>query len=248
MKLHYISVTSKLVKKFITNLDLSKALFGLDCIPVVVLKNCELEFSYILPELFNMCLKQYCFLDCWLVPVFKNVEEMCTVKNYHLVGLLSLDSRVCERLLNNRLVDHLEKCDFFYFQYGFRSSQSTLDLLTVVSDRIARAFNKLLIELQHLIYLILSTGSGLLVLFTNLNLMEFQVRYLAFFLFFVSIRHLRMVLLGREEFLSAPFLIILFSYYTLMTFLMIVSIILLSMLMILLFTLGAIRHLICDNN
>ena len=47
-----------------------------------------------------------------------------------------------------------------------------------------------------MIYLILSTGSGLLVLFTNLDLMEFQVRYLAFFLFFVSIRHLRMVLLG----------------------------------------------------
>ena len=113
LKLHYISVTSKLVKKFITDLDLSKALFGLDCIPVVVLKNCELEFSYILPEFFNMCLKQSCFLDCWSVPVFKNVEEMCTVKNYHLVGLLSLDSRVCERLLNNRLVDHLEKVTFF---------------------------------------------------------------------------------------------------------------------------------------
>ena len=28
------------------------------------------------------------------------------------------------------------------FQYGFRSSQSTADLLTVVSDRIARAFNR----------------------------------------------------------------------------------------------------------
>ena len=31
---------------------------------------------------------------------------------------------------------------FFGFQYGFRSSQSTADLLTVVSDRIARAFNR----------------------------------------------------------------------------------------------------------
>ena len=30
----------------------------------------------------------------------------------------------------------------FYFQYGFRSSQSTADLLTVVSNRIARAFNR----------------------------------------------------------------------------------------------------------
>ena len=31
---------------------------------------------------------------------------------------------------------------FFDVQYGFRSSQSTVDLLTIVSDRIARAFNR----------------------------------------------------------------------------------------------------------
>ena len=31
---------------------------------------------------------------------------------------------------------------FSHFQYGFRSSRSTADLLTVVSDRIARAFNR----------------------------------------------------------------------------------------------------------
>ena len=31
---------------------------------------------------------------------------------------------------------------FFYFQYGFSSSRSTPDLLTVVSNRIARAFNR----------------------------------------------------------------------------------------------------------
>ena len=31
---------------------------------------------------------------------------------------------------------------FFYFQYGFGSFRSTADLLTVVSDRIARAFNR----------------------------------------------------------------------------------------------------------
>ena len=47
------------------------------------------------------------------------------------------------KLVNNMIVDHLEKCGLFSdFQYGFRSSRSTADLLTVVSDRIARAFNK----------------------------------------------------------------------------------------------------------
>ena len=52
-------------------------------------------------------------------------------------------SKFLEKLVNNRTVDHLEKCNLFLdFQYGFRSSQSTADLLTVVSDRITRAFDK----------------------------------------------------------------------------------------------------------
>ena len=56
LKLHNISVTPKMVKKFITNLHSSKA-SGPDCIPVVVLKNFQPELSYILAELFNMSLK-----------------------------------------------------------------------------------------------------------------------------------------------------------------------------------------------
>ena len=45
--------------------------------------------------------------------------------------------------MNNRILDHLDKCDLFAdFEYGFRSSRSTADLLTVVPDRIARAFNR----------------------------------------------------------------------------------------------------------
>ena len=135
-----------MVKKVTANLDSSKA-SAPDCIPKVVLKNCESELSYIPPELFNICLKESCFPDCWkvssVVPVFKNVGERSTVKNYHPVSLLSLASKVFEKLVNNRIADHLEKCSLFsYFQYGFRSSRSTADLLTVVSDRIARAFNR----------------------------------------------------------------------------------------------------------
>ena len=66
LKLHNISVTSKMIKKVIMNLDLSKA-SGPDSIPVVVLKNCEPELSYILAELFNKCLKESCFPDCWKI-------------------------------------------------------------------------------------------------------------------------------------------------------------------------------------
>ena len=105
-----------MVKKVITNLELSKA-SGLNCIPVVVLKNCEPELSYILAKLFNMCLKESCFPDCWKVssevPVFKNVGEGSTANNYRPVSLLSVVSKVFEKFVNNRIVDHLENCGLF---------------------------------------------------------------------------------------------------------------------------------------
>ena len=139
LKLHNISITPKMVKKVITNLDSSKT-SGPDCIPVVVLKNCEPELSYILAKLFSDCLKESCFPDCWkvssVVPVFKSVGERSTAKNYCPACLLSVVSKVLEKLVNNRIVDHLEKCGLFSdFQDGFRSSQSTADLLTVASGR-----------------------------------------------------------------------------------------------------------------
>ena len=62
--LHNISVTTKMAKKVIVNLLLSKASCS-DCIPVVVLENCKPELFYILAELFSKCLKESCFLDCW---------------------------------------------------------------------------------------------------------------------------------------------------------------------------------------
>ena len=110
LTLDNISVTPKMIKKVIMNLDLSKA-SGPDCIPVVVLKNCEPELSYILAELFNKCLKESCFPDCWkvslVVPVSKNVGERSTAKNYRRDSLLSVVSKVFKKLGNYRIVDHL---------------------------------------------------------------------------------------------------------------------------------------------
>ena len=129
----------------ITYLDFSNAARP-GCIPLVVLKNCGPEISCILAELFNLYLKESYFLG-WKVSlvffVFKNIREMTTAENYHPVSLLSVFNKVFEKLLNNRLADHLEKCGLFcHFQHGFRSSWSTANLLTVASDWIARAFNR----------------------------------------------------------------------------------------------------------
>ena len=56
LKLYNISITAKMVKKVIRALDLSAS--APDCVPLVVLKNCEPEVSYRLADRFNICLKE----------------------------------------------------------------------------------------------------------------------------------------------------------------------------------------------
>ena len=187
LKLHNISVTPKMVKKVIMNLDLSKA-SGPDYIPVVVLKKWETELSYALAELFNKCLKESCFPDCWkvssVVPVFENVGKRSTAKNCHSVSVISVLSKVFEKPVNSRIVDHLEKCGLFSgLPCGFRCSQSISDLLTVVSGRIARDFNRsgatraVSLDISKTFDRVWHAG-----LFHKLKSHECQVRYLPLFL------------------------------------------------------------------
>ena len=76
-----------------------------------------------LAVLFNICLKESCFPDCWnvslVVPVFKNVGESPTAKNYRPVSILPLVSKVFQNLVNNRIDEHLEKCGLFLFPVWF---------------------------------------------------------------------------------------------------------------------------------
>ena len=184
-----------------------------------------------------------------MVPIFKNVRERSTTKNLYPSGLLSV---------SNRILNHLEKCDLSAdFQYGFRSSSSTADLLTVVFDRIARAFNRSWVT--QVVARDISKAFNRVcmpVFFTKLILMEFQVRYLVLFLLFSVVGCFGWFLMGSLhksiqlmlEFLRGPFLVWHFSYHVLVTFLMMLYVILLSMLLIALYTLNVIRYLIFDDN
>ena len=99
-----------------------------------------------------------------------------------------------------------------------------------------------LLELLHLIYPRLLTRFDMLVFFTNLSLMEFQVRYLAIFLLFLILDDFELFWMENLhkniqlmlELLKALFLLLHFSYCTLMIFLLSV--------------LSVISHLICGNN
>ena len=121
-----------------------------------------------------------------MVPVFNNIAETPTGKSYRPVSLLSVFSKVFEKIIINRIVDHLEKCCLVSdFQYGFRSSRSTANLLIVVSHRIARAFNRsratraVALDISKAFNRVWQAG-----LLQKLSLTEFQFRCLALFLFF----------------------------------------------------------------
>ena len=82
-----------------------------------------------------------------MVPVFKNVEERSTAKNNCPVTLLSVVSKVFEKLVNNRIVNHLEKCGFF-----------------LISSMVLGLVNQLqtFLQLYLIVLLGLLTGLGLL--------------------------------------------------------------------------------------
>ena len=71
----------------------------------------------ILAALFNKCLKESCFLDCSkassVVPVFKNVWERFTAKNYHPVSLLSVVCKVFEKFVLIELLITYRNVAFF---------------------------------------------------------------------------------------------------------------------------------------
>ena len=170
--------------------------------------------------------------------------ERSTAKNYHRVSLCSVVSKVFEKLVNDRLVYLLEKCGLFSdFQYGSMSSGSTAHHLKVVSDRNGRVLNRcgttraVALDISKAFENIWYAG-----LLHKLSLVESRVRYLALFRLFSVIDGLEWFWMGSLqkniqlmlEFLKAPFFVQHVSYYTLITFLMMLSVILLFMRMILL--------------
>ena len=50
-----------------------------------------------------------------MVPAFKIVRKGLQLKSYHPVSLLSVVTKVFEKLVNNRIFDHLGNCGLFSY-------------------------------------------------------------------------------------------------------------------------------------
>ena len=181
-----------------------------------------------------------------MIPVFKKVGEWFASKNYCPVSFFSVVSKVFEKLVNK----HLGKWGLFSdFQYGFSFSRSTVDFLTVVSDKIVKTFNRS--RVTRTVVPDLSKGfdrvcyAGLLF---KLKSYGISGKIFGVILSFFRNRWVHVVLDGKSQEYPVNVGVLQSSILGPTLFLLYINEVLLSMLMILLSSLSVITHLIRGNN
>ena len=126
------------ITRLLRQLDSSKAT-GPDGIPAKVLKMCAAELASPLSRLFSVCFRQGVHPSLWkkanVVPIHKK-QSRSTIRNYRPVSLLSIISKVMEKVINTTLMNHLEKESLLsQHQFGFRPGLSAADLLTSLTHQ-----------------------------------------------------------------------------------------------------------------
>jgi hypothetical protein len=117
---------------------------GHDDICPLLVKDVKTAIASPLTHVMNLCITQGYFPDILkiakVIPLFKSGDKYI-VSNYRPISLLSVFSKVLERLMYNRMIEFIELYDILYtHQFGFRKKHSTSLALTVLSDRITKSF------------------------------------------------------------------------------------------------------------
>ena len=123
------------VRSRLAKLNTSKAT-GPDNIPARVLAQCSSELAEPVTELFSLCFRHSVQPTKWklahVVPIFKK-SPRSDPKIYRPVSLLSILSKVIERIGNKQLLNYLERFNILPdSQYGFRQGRGTCDILTAL--------------------------------------------------------------------------------------------------------------------
>ena len=135
----------------ILSYDIKKA-SGPNSIPIYILKIGNIHFSNILSDIVNLSFVTGIFPDlCKLakvIPIFKKDDPLLFV-NYWPISLLSIFSKIFEKLIFNRMSSFLNKNNLIYErQFGFRSKHSTNHALISTTEYIKN-------QLDHGLYVLL---------------------------------------------------------------------------------------------
>ena len=103
--LHSITITIQDVYDVLFSLDVEKSV-GIDSISPRLLQSCASALCELFYHLFSQSLHHATLPSCWkihkILPIFK-AGDSNSVKNYHLISLLSMVSKVPEMLIFNKI-------------------------------------------------------------------------------------------------------------------------------------------------
>ena len=147
-----IVITPKEVYECLCTLDQNKA-SGPDRIPATLLRHCASSICSSLSELFNKTLSVGKLPKEWklsnITPIPKSGSSS-NVTNYRPISLLSLVSKVLERCIYNRLIEHIGE-KLHHLQFGFLKGKSTTSqLLQVLHDIGNKLDNKCQVDTLYL--------------------------------------------------------------------------------------------------
>jgi len=103
------------------------------------------EIAMPLTHIFNLSLNSNkfpnCFKKCRVIPIFKSGSRM-ECDNYRPISLLSSISKVLEKIVAEKLLNHLLSNDLLYnFQFGFLPNRTTEQNLIHIVNYIKNALN-----------------------------------------------------------------------------------------------------------
>ena len=122
--MQWLPASTQEVSDIIKKLNPNKSA-GSDNIKPKIIKLLNTQITPILVHLFNLSLSESIFPNSLIIPIYK-AKEKDLPSNYRPVALLSLISKVFEKIVHNRLFDFLSKFNYFSEnQYDFLPNKGT---------------------------------------------------------------------------------------------------------------------------
>ena len=137
-------IVSVEIQDIISGLDNSKS-SGPYSVPVKLLKVLNPQISELLAQIFNESLSVGIFPDklkyAKVIPIHKKGSPT-DPSSYRPISLLSVFSKIFEKLIHRRLYDFLDKLNIFYpLQFGFREKHSTNHALISMTEAIRKTID-----------------------------------------------------------------------------------------------------------